>query len=368
MVDGAAARVGMVETVTVGAAKAAADAPATAEPTRWAPKAASLDGLPAPARALVAVGAGGGAIVATAVVAAAVSSLTRPLLSPNWVGFWSVVVGTAIVPRFEEIEALWFTGELPPSNKRLVRRATPLMKFWFYAGVVVNAWWLWRLVDEHSKEDVAFHLAMALMLTDVVSGLYHWFQDSYRSKDEKINVALFDNFQIHHEVPYLICKHDAEYISWELAAGCLVGHALAEIHAVVEGGYSGFFFGFRTFWIFGTWINQVHRWAHAPLGKGISVPWPLQSRTHHAMHHERPELKSYCIFSVLNNWWLDALRVWEGIEWLIFKGFGAVSFRMAVNDPERYQRASNFSLDDVIREREEREKFRAQAAAEAGAG
>ena len=36
-----------------------------------------------------------------------------------------------------------------------------------------------------------------------------------------------------------------------------------------------------------------------------------------------------------------------------------VSFRMAVDDPERYQRASNFALDDVVREQALRAKIAA---------
>jgi hypothetical protein len=62
---------------------------------------------------------------------------------------------------------------------------------------------------------------------------------------------------------------------------------------------------------------------------------------------QRPELRTYCILTVLNNWWMDALGVWELLEWIIFQCTGCVSFRMAVADPKQYQVASNFSLKDV---------------------
>ena len=149
--------------------------------------------------AVKAAAGGTGIIVGTAVVAILVATITRPFCSNNLVGFWSCIAATILVPRFEELEALALTGELPPTNKRLARTATPMMKFWMYAGTAVNVWWLCRLVMENPKEVVAWHLAMAFTLTDIVSGVYHWFQDSYRSKDPELNAALFDNFQIHHE-------------------------------------------------------------------------------------------------------------------------------------------------------------------------
>jgi hypothetical protein len=217
-------------------------------------------------------------------------------------------------------------GVAAENSAKLPRRATPMMKAAMALGTAFNLFWLWCLPQIVTPGEVIYNLVLAFILADIVSGIYHWFQDSYRCKSEAINQALFENFQLHHALPHLIAKHDWEYVSWELGAASVVGNTLAILYTG-EGEYSEGWIMFRTFWVFGTYINHVHRCAHIR-NLGYPIPWPLQSAKHHAIHHHRPELRSYCILSVLNNGWMDFVGVFPAAEWALYQIFGAVSFRM----------------------------------------
>ena len=291
-------------------------------------------------------------------------------------------------------------GPPPGSDAAAPMRATRPQKLYSWLALALNASWLAALLARRDGRDAAWYLVRGLMTADVMSGVYHWFQDSYRTASPRLNRALFDNFQVrrafapapvllttlpltvllpqmHHEVPWLITKHDWEWVCWELAAGCIVAHALCLCYTT-PGSHAWcaprcwtapFLLsldpdGLRCdcrdcahgFWLFGTYINLVHRWNHCPKGPGFPVPWPLQTARHHGVHHQFPQLRYYCILSVLNNGWMDALRVWPALEYLVFRATGAVSFRMAVRDPQRWLKASHFALQQVVQERREIEE------------
>lgn len=242
---------------------------------------------------------------------------------PNYVPIVvPIIIGTGLIPRMEELESLILYGKPASANKRAPRKATPLMKLMAWLAMAANASWVWQLYHRETPTDFAILIVQGLVGADICSGIYHWFQDSFRSTSEAINAALFDNFQIHHEcarqrhgsaplypsplpiapsalyptpragppkwcyacaVPYLIVKHDWEYVSWELFAGAFVGHMLGWLYADV-----GDYPVFRCTMTFVACINHVHRLAHMrnPFPGGFDLPWPFQGRKHHAMHHK----------------------------------------------------------------------------------
>ena len=257
-----------------------------------------------------------------------------------------------IIPQLENIESYLISGKLVVKDPKVPRKSTPMMKMMMIGGGTLNMVWIWRLLTICEIGELLRILILSFILADIMSGIYHWFQDSYRTKYEIVNKALFENFQLHHEVPYLITKHDWIYVSWELGAIAIFGNLVGYIYGGISERPSENWMIWHTLWLFGIWINHVHRCAHMR----CYIPWPLQNSKHHAIHHQRPELRCYCILSVLNNGWIDYLNIWAIAEWIIYYIFGAVSFRMAVEDPVRFQKASNFSIDEVTRGREEIEQ------------
>eukprot|EP00494_Astrolonche_serrata_P016035 UN16198 len=56
------------------------------------------------------------------------------------------------------------------------------------------------------------NMILGYLTTDLMSGIHHWFSDSYRTDKPEWNNVLFDNFQIHHKQPNLIAKHDFAWV------------------------------------------------------------------------------------------------------------------------------------------------------------
>eukprot|EP01047_Picozoa_sp_COSAG01_P016939 COSAG01_NODE_883_length_12927_cov_10.710789_12_plen_197_part_00 len=110
-----------------------------------------------------------------------------------------IIIGTGLIPRMEELESLILYGKPVSANKRAPRKATPLMKLVAWLAMAANASWIWQLYHRETSTDFAILIVQGLVGADLCSGVYHWFQDSFRSTSESINAALFDNFQIHHE-------------------------------------------------------------------------------------------------------------------------------------------------------------------------
>lgn len=263
---------------------------------------------------------------------------------------WVMIIGLLLaVPQFPNIESVIRTGKLPvkqaTTSAHTPLKASVMMKAFVYAGIILNTWWFYIFVKKFPIEQIIYHSVCTFLLADIWSGLYHWIQDSYRTSNETVNKALFENFQLHHAKPYMITKHDWEYNTFELGAIAAIGQVVSIIRINRNGNYDGYVW-FRTVLCFVLWINHVHRYNHMKLD--YSLPWPLQNRKHHANHHVRPELEGYCILSVLNNGWMDKLGVWEIIEWVVYYITGHPSYRMAVNNPEKYQQRSYFSLEDVL--------------------
>ena len=110
-----------------------------------------------------------------------------------------IAVAIVLIPQFEALESIMVTGKPPQKTPKEALQATPMMRLFCYSGVVINLWWMWVLPHKCSAYDTIYYLILAFFLADIASGIYHWFQDSYRSTNEKINQALFNNFQLHHE-------------------------------------------------------------------------------------------------------------------------------------------------------------------------
>lgn len=165
--------------------------------------------------------------------------------------------------------------------------------------------------------------ASALLVVDVLSGLFHWLEDSYGRPDWPVTGRLITQANIlHHFDPHHFTRH-----AWWPSARVLVvlvGCCFALVRAL----------GFRGWplWLMaaiGVNANEIHKWAHrssARNGWAISALQTLgllQSPGHHARHHRGNKDSHYCVVTNYANPVLDRLGAWRLLESLILSGTGA---------------------------------------------
>ena len=138
-------------------------------------------------------------------------------------------------------------------------------------------------------------------LADLISGLVHWFADTYFGEDTPlVGPNLVGPFRFHHLDPKDITKHDFVEVNGN---NCIVSFwvLMWAFHgrSVVAGDNADVFvLGLALFSMLGIFAtNQFHKWAHAD-----TVPKPvawLQRRRlilppeHHAIHHGKPHDEYY---------------------------------------------------------------------------
>ena len=201
---------------------------------------------------------------------------------------------------------------------------------WWEVLIVVGAQVgnLWRFTHFYGGFDLLL-LVPAWMLADFVSGMYHWFADSYRTNSPAVNAIFFDNFQLHHDYPRFITKRPVFNVSWEVSLPSFVFTLyLLLLLASTSTGSSAFWSsGLSLFSSFAFWIsvtNQAHRWAHTakkdlPMFiKFFQRCGILLSPEHHHFHHQRPQLRMYCITSGVCDRALEAVKFWDRLERLVF--------------------------------------------------
>jgi len=173
-------------------------------------------------------------------------------------------------------------------------------------------------------QPIAFvlQIAFCVLITDFLSGLLHWLEDSYG----KPNWPILGRFIIqpnirHHHSPMAFTQN-----SWLRSASVLlfIGAALL-IAASLLGILS-----WRVWAIvmIGVNANEFHKWAHQPTDKNSRIVnllqrlFILQTPTHHEIHHRRSKDSHYCVVTNLLNPLLEKLRIWRRLESLIHVTLG----------------------------------------------
>lgn len=175
----------------------------------------------------------------------------------------------------------------------------------------------------------AVHLVLvllgALSFADLLSGLVHWFADTWGSERTPwLGAWIIRSFRDHHDDPAGITRHGFVETNGATAAGLLPVQGLTLLACE---GSTLLFITLSSLLLLLT--NQIHAWAHAPsAARPRAVRW-LQDRgvilsaSHHAAHHVRPFVARYCITTGWCNAALDAVGFWRGFERAITATTGA---------------------------------------------
>jgi ubiquitin-conjugating enzyme E2 variant len=163
---------------------------------------------------------------------------------------------------------------------------------------------------------------LTLVCADFFTGAIHWFEDAYGQADTPIvgKWIIVHNIEHHHH-PRTFTKRNWWQSNWDLLCVALAivavawwtGHLTWEV---------------CMFCVLSANANEIHKWAHrTPRENGRLITFLhrthlLQTTRHHARHHTDPKNSHYCTTTNFVNPFLDGLRLWEGLEWVLLKTLG----------------------------------------------
>ena len=209
----------------------------------------------------------------------------------------------------------------------------------FAVYAVALAWRVFGLIETETNILMLCLAAfLGYCLADVVSGLVHWFADTYFNDDTPILGPNFvQPFRFHHVDPKEITTHDFVEVNGN---NCIVSFwvlmwAFHGRDATLGDNADIFWMGLALFSMLGILAtNQFHKWAHTE-----DVPRPVRwlqrmglilSPEHHDVHHTSPHDEYYCITVGWFDWTFKKLRFFRRLEWF----FDRV-LRLRISAPDR---------------------------------
>lgn len=187
-------------------------------------------------------------------------------------------------------------------------------------------------------------LPLAWVLADFVSGLVHWFADTYGADDTPLfGPWLIRPFRQHHVYPRDICTHglvlaigNSCTLAVPFQAGVLY-LMLTEDEVSITRAFLSFVFNLFTIAMVAT--NVLHKWAHAEktnwLISRLQRSRVFLSTEHHNLHHTRPFDSHYCITNGWLNPLLQKIQFFRGLEWMLSK----INIKPSANEHELGRRS-----------------------------
>lgn len=169
---------------------------------------------------------------------------------------------------------------------------------------------------------IILQVLLGILIADLISGIVHWFEDTYGNPTWPIvgPTIILPNI-LHHDLPLKFTEASFFKRNRGVFAVTLVfGGAFALLgwlNVVTV-----------TALIVGAFANEVHRWAHLKpeqlprLVRALQQAKILQTPQHHWAHHRRGYNTHYCTITNMVNPTLDGLRVFRIIEGVLEGIFG----------------------------------------------
>ena len=178
-------------------------------------------------------------------------------------------------------------------------------------GIAVSsALWLvlamraWGAVDSSSDIGLAgLAVVAAYGAADWVSGLAHWFCDTFFEEDTAvIGPALIQPFREHHRDPLAMTRHGFLELNGNNCLGLVLPLTVAVWLGppVPASAWATFLTLFVTFFFLAVAVtNRLHGWAHAatapPIVRWLHARGIILSPDRHAHHHQAPYAQAYCV-------------------------------------------------------------------------
>jgi hypothetical protein len=183
-----------------------------------------------------------------------------------------------------------------------------LFPFLFTVTVYLS---LARLYHLEVLWSVLLAIPLGIVAGDFVSGIVHWFADTYFTEDTPIiGRSLVKPFRLHHIYPRDICTHNLVEIAGNVCilAVPVLSMCLYLLWLLPESGWLAFkVVCISVVAITTVGTNQFHKWAHqedpSPLARWLQRTRVVLNPSHHQRHHTAPFNLHYCI----TNGWLNPI-------------------------------------------------------------
>jgi hypothetical protein len=163
---------------------------------------------------------------------------------------------------------------------------------------------------------ILLQVLAAVLLADFLSGLFHWFEDSWFEEDTPLVGGVIRLNELHHRKPRAFLAK-AWYVN--IRSSVVLAIALGSVLALV-GALTPFVAGVLVLASLG---NLTHAWAHLPEPQRSRLlclahrSGVLITPAHHVRHHLRRKDSHYCTMTNLVNPVLDRVGFWRGLERLV---------------------------------------------------
>jgi hypothetical protein len=166
-------------------------------------------------------------------------------------------------------------------------------------------------------------ILFGFILADLIAGTFHWFEDCYLDYCSDIPILrdIAKDNEMHHYFPRTMISYSyLENMTYTLpfAIVFLCVWYILSPKFFVRNPYF-----IVTLFVFMVLSNLIHRFSHMRDCENHTCVKLLQkcgifcSHEHHSLHH-RLSNEKYCVITEYNNYILDTLLFWRGLEYMIF--------------------------------------------------
>jgi len=155
------------------------------------------------------------------------------------------------------------------------------------------------------------------LVTDFLSGVFHWLEDAYGNPSWPIIGRHVTKPNIlHHYAPRAFVTN-----SWFLSSRLLLAICAGLTALTLALGVFNWMIALSM--VLGLNANQVHKWSHrsrrenGPVVRLLQRLHLIQSPSHHHRHHVLGKDSHYCVLTDFLNPILDGVGFWRGLERLI---------------------------------------------------
>ena len=188
---------------------------------------------------------------------------------------------------------------------------------------------------------VAFQVVAIWLVTDFLSGFFHWLEDAYGNPFWPLFGRHVTKPNIlHHYIPRAFVTN-----SWFLSSRLLLLICALIVTTTLALGVFNWMVALAV--VLGVNANQVHKWSHRTReenGRFVTLLQRVklvQSPSHHHRHHSHGKDSHYCVLTDFLNPILDRTRFWRGLEWCIERIVGvrrrndeAMALEVLAREPE----------------------------------
>lgn len=156
-------------------------------------------------------------------------------------------------------------------------------------------------------------ILLSWLAADFIAGFVHWWEDRYTDHDTFLIGRLVGGpNKLHHSRPLAFLE--GSY--WQRNYTTILPSMAVCCVCLWYGSSAWLTFAFLS------QANEVHAWQHQKgrvnwIIEALQETGLVQSPRSHAAHHKAPFDCRYCVMSDLLNPWLDRVKFWYALEWLV---------------------------------------------------